>query len=132
MRPVRQPVRPESVLGQEARERLMTSVTPPLVELHRHAGASSQAEQEWDAALEHFRVARRLQDARLDVDQASHSEVVTSELRSAYLAAAEAAHSASDWGRAASLFAQANEIAPLDVEQSRRLEEARRGTLQAE
>jgi tetratricopeptide (TPR) repeat protein len=122
-------VRPEGLFGPEARNLLRTSVTPPLVELHRLAGASAVASGRFDAALDHLRTARRLQDARRDINQATHSALVTNELRAAYLVAAEAAHSSSDWGRASSLFSQANELSPLDSEQSERLEEARRGSL---
>ena len=124
-------IRPESLMGQESRAALNTSVTPPLIELHRHAGALSRTAGDWDRSLNHLRTARRLQDARRDVDQETHTQILNGELRSVYIGAAEAAHASSDWGRAASLFTQANELAPLSEDQAQLLEEARRGTVQA-
>ena len=122
-------IRPESLMGSAAREALLTSVTPRLVELHRHVGASAMSSGAVEDAIEHLRTARRLQDARRDSGQAAHSAIVATELRAAYLVAAEAALEAEEWGRAASLLRQAGEISQLDETHSEMLEAARRGTL---
>ncbi|MFT6397704.1 MAG: pSer/pThr/pTyr-binding forkhead associated (FHA) protein [Bradymonadia bacterium] len=118
-------MRPESSFAARATATSRNEITPPLVELHRLAGAAAVRGGQFDAALEHLRTARRLQDARLDEGQSAQSEVVATELRSAYLTAASAAFTATDWGRAASLLTQANEIATLDATQTQQLTQAR-------
>ncbi len=117
--------RPESSFAARAAAASRNQVTPPLIELHRLAGAAAVRSGQFDAALEHLRTAKRLQDARVDAGQSTQSEVVESELRAVYLSAANAAFAGSDWGRAASLLTQAQEIEPLDAAQTQQLAQAR-------
>lgn len=118
-------IRPESAFAAQGAAAARDEVTPPLVELHRLAGAGAGRTGQFDAAIEHLRTARRLQEARGEGVETERSQAVATELRAAYLNAATAAFIASDWGRAASLLTQANEIAPLDAIQAQQLAQSR-------
>lgn len=113
-----------SSAGADAERSLRDEVVPPLVELHRDAGARALTANRYDDALEHLRTAQRLEQER-NPQAASNERVVTNELRGAYIRAAEAALDSEQWARADSLLSQAHEISPLDRELADKQQSAR-------